>query len=204
MNHFSPSGIKYGALSLFALTLMPLMMPPVQAAKAADPAPISVNEEVVNTKVYEVSRMKVNASPEDVWKILIDCHSAQKVYAKVVRCQIVKEEGESKFVAFSVKAMGNLITLDYVLDVREKFPNIEWTRASGAFKANEGYWHLEACDEGKACTVTFAKFIDGGMIPQCLVNKEMKTSMPIIMTHVKELAESRAVVARGAHEVSHT
>ena len=60
MNHFSPSGIKYGALSLFALTLMPLMMPPVQAAKAADPAPISVNEEVVNTKVYEVSRMKVN------------------------------------------------------------------------------------------------------------------------------------------------
>jgi hypothetical protein len=203
MNQISPSGIKYGALGLFALTLVSLM-PPAMAAKAANSTPIGVNEEVVNSKVYEVSRMKVNASPDEVWKILVDYHNAQKVYAKIVRCQLVKEEGESKFVFFSVHAMGNLITLDYTLDVHEKFPNIEWTRASGAFKANEGYWHLEPCDEGKACTVVFAKFIDGGVIPQCLVTKEMKTSMPIIMTHVKELAESHAVIARGAHEISHT
>jgi ribosome-associated toxin RatA of RatAB toxin-antitoxin module len=203
MNQFSPSGIKYGALSLLALSLL-WMTPPALADKAADPPTISVNEEVVNTKVFEVSRMKVNASAEEVWKILVDYHNAQKVYAKIVRCQLVKEEGESKFVFFSVHAMGNLITLEYTLDVHEKFPNIEWTRASGAFKANEGYWHLEPCDEGKACTVTFAKFIDGGVIPQCLVNKEMKTSMPIIMTHVKELAESRSILARNVREISHS
>ncbi|HEY9754267.1 MAG TPA: SRPBCC family protein [Oculatellaceae cyanobacterium] len=161
---------------------------------------LSIGQEVIDHKIFQVDKIKVDASPEAVWAILTDYEDAPKVYSKVSQCHVITNDGPKKIVEFKVKVF--LMTIGYTLNVQEHYPtSIEWSRNSGAFKANEGYWRLDPADGGRNCIVTYAKFIDAGSM-QYFVNKELKTDMPVILNSVKTSAEryeQRMIRANATH-----
>lgn len=153
-------------------------------------------EEQIGPRVYQVSRVTINASPNQVQDVITDYDHTAKVFDNVTKCKVVREAGDTKDVAFTIKTLGSLMTCDYVLQIKSVPGRIEWKRLSGAFKANEGFWKFEPANGGRATVVTYAKFIDGGLLaPKFIVNKEIRNSMPVIMTNLKSTAEHNNSVA---------
>lgn len=180
----------FGAFVLLAFLLLSEVVTTEPPARAANNKNIVISEEIIDNKIFQVDKVTVEAPPEFVWAILTNYKDAPRVYSKVTECQVIQEEGTNKLVSFRVKVFRDLITLNYTLNINENFPSsIVWSRHCGAFKANEGYWHLEPTNQGASCLVTYAKFVDGGTIPQYFVNKELKAEMPVILDRVRVSAE---------------
>ncbi|MBU6451568.1 MAG: SRPBCC family protein [Cyanobacteria bacterium REEB67] len=145
-------------------------------------------------KNYQMTRAVVNASPEDVYAIIVDYKNSGRLFANLTKSQVVSrdEANGTSSVAFSLKGIMNLWSFDYVLSIKESYPNlIEFHRQSGAFKRNEGYWKLIPLDGGKATEVVYAKYVDAGpMIPPSLVAKEVRDSTASVMENLKKVAEN--------------
>ncbi len=158
---------------------------------------MSSAEEKVDGKTYHIGKIIVSASPADVFAVLSDYPSATKLFTNLKKSKVVasNEANHTHDVSFSLKGMGGMWNFDYILRMKETAPSlIEFHRLSGAFKANEGYWKIEPLDTlGKKTLVTYAKHVDGGLLPQSMVTKQVKEAMPTVMANVKTNAESRAV-----------
>ncbi len=157
---------------------------------------VTTVEEEVDGKTYHIGRTIVNASPENVFAVITDYDHSTKLFDNLKKATIVatNPENGTTDVSFSLKGLANVWNFDYVLRMKETYPSlIEFERVSGAFKANQGYWKFEPLDaHGKKTLVTYAKFIDGGMLPQSMVKKQVKDAMPTVMANVKATAEARA------------
>lgn len=160
---------------------------------------VRLSEEKNGRRTFHVGRTVINASPEDVFAVLTDYDQAGKLFSNLKDCKVTSKEDHVKYVSFSVRGVANIWNFDYALAVKETFPRlIEWHRISGAFKANEGYWKLEPMEQGRKTMVTYAKFVDGGLIPQVLINRQLKETIPEIMTNLKRVSEGRIIqVPRG-------
>lgn len=170
-----------------------LAFEPVKIAGIDSGAVVRLSEEKDGRRIFHVGRMVINASPEDVFGVLTDYDRAGKLFTNLKDCKVTSKEDNVKNVFFSVRGIANIWNFDYALAVKETFPRlIEWHRISGAFKANEGYWKLEPMEQGRKTMVTYAKFVDGGLIPQALVNRQLKETIPEIMTNLKRLSEGRS------------
>ncbi len=186
-----------GVLAIFVSSATSLPQP----ASAASPAQAIVegftaSEEQIGPRIYQVSRLVINAAPNQVQEVITDYDHTDKVFDNVTKCKVLKDGGEVKEVAFTIKTLGSLMSCDYVLEIKSTPGRIEWKRLSGAFKANEGFWKFEPANGGKATLVTYAKFVDGGMFaPRFIVNREIRNSMPTIMANLKGTAEHDNAVA---------
>lgn len=154
-------------------------------------------EETIDGKVFHVGKTIVNAAPEQVFAVLTDYPNSTKLFSNLKQAVVVASntEDHTTDVSFSLKGLANVWNFDYVLRMTETFPSrIDFHRVSGAFKANEGYWKIEPLDgASKRTLVSYYKYIDGGMIPQSMVNKQLKEAMPAVMASVKAGAEARVV-----------
>lgn len=153
--------------------------------------------ETVDGKVFHIGKTIANASPEQVFYVLTDYANSTKLFSNLKHSSVVAHSAEENTtdVNFSLKGMAGIWNFDYVLRMTETFPSrIDFRRLSGAFKANEGYWKIEPLDgSGKRTLVSYYKYIDGGMIPQSMINKQLKEAMPAVMANVKASAEARAM-----------
>jgi len=158
---------------------------------------MSTAEEVVNGKTYHIGKVIVSASPADVFAVLTDYPNATQLFANLKKSKVVASNSANHThdVSFSLKGLGGIWNFDYVLQMKETSPSlIEFHRLSGAFKANEGYWKIEPLDTlGHKTLVTYAKHVDGGMLPQNLVTKQVREAMPTVMANLKASAEAKAV-----------
>jgi ribosome-associated toxin RatA of RatAB toxin-antitoxin module len=186
-----------GVLAIFASSFTAYLQPASAASPQAPQADsFSACEEQIGPRVYQVSRVVINAAPNQVQDVITDYDHTEKVFDNVSKCKVVKEDGDVKQVAFTIKTLGSLISCDYILEIKSTPGRIEWKRVSGAFKANEGFWKFEPANGGRATLVTYAKFIDGGMFaPKFIVNREIRNSMPVIMANLKSTAEHDSAVA---------
>lgn len=187
------------ACSVFAIiasSYVCSLQPAAAATPQGDIEAYSACEEQIGPRVYQVSRLTVNAAPNQVQDVITDYDHTEKVFDNVSKCKVIKDTGEIKHVAFTVKTLGSLMSCDYVLEIKSTPGRIEWKRVSGAFKANEGFWKFEPINGGRSTLVTYAKFIDGGLLaPKFIVNREIRSSMPVIMANLKSTAEHDSAVA---------
>ncbi len=148
----------------------------------------SMRQEQVGEKKYQVASVVIDAKADSVWNALTSYNRAQEIYSNLKALKILKDDGEKKRISFTIVSMGGLWKYDYVLDVTEckADKRIEWHRFSGAFKVNEGYWQLTPVNGGEQTLVTYAKFIDGGLLtPQAMINSELRKIMPEVLTNLR-------------------
>lgn len=143
---------------------------------------LTMTEHEIGGKKFHIGTQVMNATKEQVWKILTDYEGASTHFSYLKKSHRLSG-GQDGLVGFTAKTGVGPLTVDYVLHITESHPagTIEWKRHSGAFKSNEGYWKLESMDEGKRTLVTYAKYVDAGFpFPPTLAAKAVKESMPVI------------------------
>ena len=170
---------------------------PARAAIKHSLSAFAIGEEKVGKKTFIISETIVKATPVRVWDVLTDYDNAANIFSNVITSKLLSSSGSTKLVSFSIRTAGNLLKFDYTLELTEKRPSLlEWKRASGAFRANEGYWKLEPLQNGQATLVTYAKYIDGGFFfPQAFVKKSLRDAVPAIFADLTNAAESPQVAA---------
>ncbi len=198
------NAIAFGAFFFFLLNLVanyPAFAHERDTFKS-DPSAMT-SEEKIGNHVFEVSKIVVNAAPQDVFSVLTDYGHTAGTFQNVKKCLLVKADGTSKFVSFEVLSSG-FITFDYVVQITETYPSlIQWHRVSGAFKANEGYWKLEPLNNGTETLVTCSKFVDAGlMYPQPLVRAEIRASSRAVLGDLKSAAERKTAHVSGTANAS--
>lgn len=152
-----------------------------------DRGEISHTRERIDNHNYHVGRVVVNSPPEQVWAALTDYSKHVKAIPELKKLKVLSSNQNKKKIWFEVASLGGLWKFDYILNITEVAPNrIEWNRESGAFKANEGFWQLDSVAGGKRTLVTYAKFIDGGlMLPQVFVDGQLKKTMPDVLANMR-------------------
>ncbi|MBS1993808.1 MAG: SRPBCC family protein [Cyanobacteria bacterium SZAS LIN-3] len=150
-------------------------------------------------KSYQITRAVINASPEDVFAVIVDYKDAGRLFSNLTKSEVVSRDEKNKTsnVSFSLKGIMNLWSFDYVLSIKENFPTrIDFKRVSGAFKRNEGYWKLLPLDNGRRTEVVYAKFIDAGlMVPPQVVAKQVRESTESVMLNLKQVAETSKIAS---------
>jgi ribosome-associated toxin RatA of RatAB toxin-antitoxin module len=121
----------------------------------------------------------VRASPEQVWRVLVDYPGHVRYYPKVVAAEVVESDERRAVVRYRV-GLGPF-SFNFHMD---KYPDprrrrIEWHlaagRGPGRFRENSGYWQVD--EAGRASLVTYAiavrtvlpAFVTGGAERESLV-----------------------------------
>ncbi len=166
-------------------------------AKVAD-GKIFHEKKKLDNRDFHVTRAIIDTSPDHVWTYLTDLNKAPQVFSNLKKARLVDQKDNRKKIEFQVASLGGLVKYDYVLHVVEEKPyEMEWSRASGAFKRNDGFWSLKPLDGGKRTLVTYGKHIDGGLfVPQMIVDKQLKGIMPEVITNIRSaVANDRKRIA---------
>jgi ribosome-associated toxin RatA of RatAB toxin-antitoxin module len=165
---------------------------------------ISIVEETIGDRPYEISKVLVKARPEQVWQIITDYAGAPNIFATLKKCQVMVDHGSTKIVRYQMKPTGLMTCFEYDLEVKEQ-PHrmIEWKRVSGDFKDVEGYWKLEPVDCGRSTVVTYASHVNGGIfMPQVLIRRQSHIDLPQVMTALKSHSERTMNIAHSTHQTS--
>lgn len=159
-----------------------------QADAATTGSACVVREEMRGNHLYHIGQEVIKAPAAKIFAEITDYSDAGKLFSNLKSCKVVGQGANTRTVSFSLRAVANLWNFDYTLAIKESPELIEWHRVSGAFKANEGYWRLEPL-AGGSTLVTCAKYVDGGMIPQAIVGREVNRSMAEVMANLKRISE---------------
>lgn len=159
---------------------------------------VAVSQSDIGGDSYSVCKQLIKAPPDQIWQILSDYDNAYRIFGMVKACKVLEDNGQEKIISHTVAPSGPVGTFSYTLRVKEKGPYyMEWTRIKGAFKQVKGYWKLEPQDGGKATMVTYASFVDGGMlIPKFLIKKQCHADMPNVMSTLKNEVETKVRIAK--------
>jgi len=206
---FSSKSVRFSAFSLvLAAVLVSGLSAPVFAQsvvpKIEETASLENDQlKTPDGKNYQVTRAEINAAPEDVFALIVDYKNSNQLFSNLTKSDVLWRDENTKIsnVSFSLKGIMNLWSFDYVLAVKENFPNsIEFHRVSGAFKRNEGYWKLLPLDNGRRTQLVYAKYVDAGMaVPPQLVAKQVRDSTASVVGNIKRIAEEKALKIASHH-----
>jgi len=140
--------------------------------------------------VPAVERVETFKAPiESVYEAIIDFESYPDFVDGVEEIKILKKTKKKLKVQYTV----NMIKVaTYVIEVTLDEPNgISWKLVSGDFfKKNSGYWALEEIS-AKKTEVTYGLDVEFKIFaPKMVVNKLVKTSLPLMMKSFHKKAKS--------------
>lgn len=160
------------------------------------PAP-KVTRAVINGKEYSVIKQIVHTSPDNIWNIITDYRNLSRVFKQMKKATVVKNNGSTKLVKYTVAPSGPVGVYSYTVKVKESAPRkMEWKRVSGAFKDVRGFWKLEPLDGGKTTRITYASHVDGGfLLPSPIIRRQCRIDMPIVVSTLKRKAENGMKIA---------
>ena len=139
----------------------------------------------------------VRASPEQVWRILVDYPGHARYYPRVVAAEVVQSDERRVVVRYEV-AIGPF-SFNFHMD---KYPDpkrrrIEWHLAEGyghgLFRENSGYWAVDEVD--RASLVTYAIAVRTAL-PAFVTGSSERDSLVETMTAMRKLAEESAAAPR--------
>lgn len=197
MFNLKANAIKSTAIVMASISLMSVSAPVGAKGLSSQSDSVPVSEAIINGKTYSVTKVTVNASAHDVWRVLTNYSNAEHVFPQMKKCTVLQDMGTEKIVKHTVAPSGPVGTYTYTLKIKEKAPHLmEWNRVSGAFKDVKGFWKLETLDSGRTTLVTYACFVDGGFfVPGALIRRQNRIDMPQVLKTLKHTVESKLQIA---------
>jgi ribosome-associated toxin RatA of RatAB toxin-antitoxin module len=135
----------------------------------------------------------VRASPEQVWRVLVDYPGHPRYYPRVVAAEVVARSERRVLVRYQVGV--GPFSFGFHMD---KFPDeqrrrIDWHLAEGhshgLFRENSGYWHVEAADADSLVTYALAVRT---MLPGFITRGAEQESLTETVVALRKLVEGEA------------
>jgi ribosome-associated toxin RatA of RatAB toxin-antitoxin module len=132
----------------------------------------------------------VRASPEQVWRVLVDYPGHSRYYPRVTAAEVVQSDERRALVRYQV-GIGPF-SFSFHMD---KYPDpkrgrIEWHLADGyghgLFRENSGYWQVDAAE--RASLVTYAIAVRT-VLPSFVTGGAERESLVETITAMRKLAE---------------
>jgi ribosome-associated toxin RatA of RatAB toxin-antitoxin module len=139
----------------------------------------------------------VRATPEQVWRVLVDYPGHSRYYPRVTAAEVVERDAKRVVVRYQV-GIGPFAFAFHM----DKFPDpqrrrIDWQLAEGyghgLFRENSGYWQVDEADA--ASLVTYAIAVRT-LLPGFVTRGAEQESMTETVTAMRKLAEEEARAAR--------
>jgi len=167
--------------------------PTVQQQLAAGQVAVRMLFDGNQSRMQVLAAVKVNATPETIWRVLTDCEHAANFIPGVKRCRRVQSapddsweivEQEAKYSWF-MPAVTTMIRAEY-----QRPRRIDFKRISGDLKQEDGNWVLASAADA-ATIVEYELYVDPGFwIPRVLLRHSLRAELPAALTAVRERAES--------------
>jgi ribosome-associated toxin RatA of RatAB toxin-antitoxin module len=132
----------------------------------------------------------VRASPEQVWRVLVDYPGHARYYPRVVAAEVVQSDERRALVRYQV-GIGPF-SFSFHMD---KYPDpgrrrIEWHLADGhghgLFRENSGYWQVDAAE--RASLVTYAIAVRT-VLPAFVTGRSERDSLVETVAALRKLVE---------------
>lgn len=136
----------------------------------------------------------VQASPEEVWRVIVDYPGHPRYYPRVTSAEVVESDERHVVVRYeiTVRPFSFSFYMDKYPDPRRR--RVEWHladgRSHGLFRENSGYWQVDAADAGGASLVTYAIAVRT-MLPAFLTGGAERASLVETVTALRKLVERR-------------
>jgi hypothetical protein len=144
--------------------------------------------------------VRINATPEVIWRVLTDCEHAPTFIPGLKRCTRIHlepdgtwETVEQEFkYSWLMPAVTSVFRADYTRPRR-----IDFRRISGDLKDEVGTWLLEEAPQMGATapttTVEYDLYVDPGFwVPRMFVRHSLRAELPAALTALRTRAESTA------------
>jgi ribosome-associated toxin RatA of RatAB toxin-antitoxin module len=134
----------------------------------------------------------VRATPDQVWRVLVDYPGHSRYYPRVVAAEVVEQDERRVVVRYHV----GLGPFSFAFHM-DKFPDarrrrIDWHLADGhghgLFRENSGYWQVDPSDD--ASLVTYAIAVRT-MLPTFVTRGAERESLTETVMAMRKLAENR-------------
>jgi ribosome-associated toxin RatA of RatAB toxin-antitoxin module len=139
----------------------------------------------------------VRASPDQVWRVLVDYPGHARYYPRVVAAEVVESTAQRVVVRYEVGV--GPFSFNFFMD---KYPNperrrIEWQlaegRGHGMFRENSGYWQVDEAD--RSTLVTYAIAVRT-LLPAFVTMGAERDSLLETVTALRKLVEEGAAAQR--------
>jgi uncharacterized protein YndB with AHSA1/START domain len=144
--------------------------------------------------------VRINATPDVVWRVLTDCAHAPSFIPGLKRCTRIQvaPDGSWETVEQEIKYSWLMPAVTSVFRADYKRPRrIDFRRISGDLKDEVGTWLLEDAPQsgaaGPATTVEYEVYVDPGFwVPRVCQRYLLRSELPAALTALRARAESMA------------
>jgi ribosome-associated toxin RatA of RatAB toxin-antitoxin module len=136
----------------------------------------------------------VRASPEEVWRVIVDYRGHPRYYPRVTAAEVVESDARHVVVRYRVAVFP--FSFGFYMD---KYPDpvrrrVEWHladgRSHGLFRENSGYWQVDVTDAADTSLVTYAIAVRT-MLPAWVTGGAERASLIETVTALRKLVEAR-------------
>ena len=136
----------------------------------------------------------VRATPEQVWRVIVDYRGHPRYYPRVTSADVVESDERHAIVHYQV-SVGPFAFSFYM----DKYPDplrrrVEWRladgRPHGLFLENSGYWQVDPAGAGDASLVTYAIAVRT-MLPGFVTAGGESASLSETVTSLRKLVEAQ-------------
>ena len=169
--------------------------PAVDRRLSGGQAYVEVRPDTVGASGLVRAGIEINATPERVWAIMLDCNSSQRITSSLKSCRVLERSGDglSDVREHVVQWIWPLPSVRSVFASQYRpFEQISFQRVAGDLEFLEGTWRLEPLLQGRATRLSYlARITPGWPVPAALVRSAIEADIPRTLTALRREATGR-------------
>jgi ribosome-associated toxin RatA of RatAB toxin-antitoxin module len=134
----------------------------------------------------------IHASPEEVWKIIVDVERYHEYMPRLVKSVITKKNADHYLFYYKIDMPWPLsdhwcVTKNWhEVDEKRKTYKRAWNLVSGTFSRNDGYWLIQPWKGGTSLAVYSAIIQPKVIAPQGIINYVTKKALPKAIENLRK------------------
>jgi ribosome-associated toxin RatA of RatAB toxin-antitoxin module len=146
-----------------------------------------LNRNEPGQKGWVQAAIRINASADQVWKVLTTCTNAEEIIPGLQNCRVVANASNSDTVEQRIKIAWYLPTFVYTLETRyQPYHRIEFNRVAGDFKELKGHWRFEADPDDGHTLVIYSVYMQPDFyVPRWIVRRTLAKHLPTMLSDLR-------------------
>ncbi len=180
----------------FAVVLASLA---VAAAPAAPPSVQVTQADGQASSGLVVAQVDIDAPPQTVWRVLLDCPDAPKLMVSLKSCRVIDHDPQGRWdVREQISRATLLPSVRTVIRADYDPPyEVHFHRVDGDLKVLDGEWRLQPLDGGQRTRLFYQSRVTANFFaPGPIVRAILRHDMPVTLSNLRAECEKEAQAQR--------